>query len=77
MTHLEILCYAIAHIDHLKEEEEKRKLEILEIIKSTGGTGWRETIFEKAANAQIDAIDEKKEQLKTMYKIECGSEYAE
>lgn len=77
MTYLEILCYAIAHIDHLKEEEEKRKLEILKTIKSSGETDSRETIFERAANAQIAALDAKKEQLKTMYKIECGSEYSE
>jgi hypothetical protein len=66
MKYLEILCYAIAHIDSKREElVEKRKL------------------FDNNADMQgmvdvmIADLDAKKNNLKVLYQIECGSEYAE
>ena len=66
MTHLEILCYAIAHIDHLKDD-------LLEKRSACEGNSVMQGMFDKA----LGDLDYKKAKLKTLYEIECGSKYAE
>ena len=66
MKHLEILCYAIAHIDSKREElVEKRKL----FANNADMQGM--------VDVMIADLDAKKNNLKVLYQIECGSEYAE
>lgn len=66
MKYLEILCYAIAHIDSKREElVEKRKL----FANNADMQGM--------VDVMIADLDAKKNNLKVLYQIECGSEYAE
>ena len=67
MKYLEILCYAIAHIDSKREElVEKRKLFV-----------FNNTDMQEMVDVMIADLDAKKNNLKVLYQIECGSEYAE
>jgi hypothetical protein len=66
MTHLEILCYAIAHIDYLKEDLQEKRMRF------AGNPEMQEM-----TDMMIGDLDYKKAKLKTLYEIECGSKYSE
>lgn len=66
MTHTEILCYAIAHIDHLKDDLTEKRMRFA-----------GKPDMQLGINNMIADLDAKKEQLKILYTIECGSEYSE
>ena len=66
MKYLEILCYAIAHIDSKREElVEKRKLFV------------NNEDMQEMVDVMIADLDAKKNNLKVLYQIEYGREYAE
>ena len=66
MTHLEILCYAIAHIDYLEEDLYKKRMQF-----------DSHPDIQAMTDKMLGDLDLKKERLKMLYEIECGSKYAE